>query len=265
MDITHLRSQFPDRTLLIQAIRSTAPLEAEWLDDVSASDETIYESAAALVDALQLNLSLESTLATIARDAGIERIQGHHEFFTACCDELRRSQSLRLTLVGPTFLEPLWLRDRDAQTNPRPDFTRELRERLFTRTIAPCEIILRNNPVRYEANLREFVAGTDEFAHLIDGMLADSFELFGDQGEFGPRIRCIDPGYSHLPHLFDNVVLVGTRRSPNERVAGGWRMTDSATVAAERERWSELFGYGGTQAEAVASLRSFIETLRLGG
>lgn len=265
MNIAQLRSQFPDRTLLVKAIRATAPLEGEWLDDSLASDESVYRSAAALVDALQLDLSLESTLDAVARDAGVERIQGHHEFFTACCDELRRSQSLRLTLVGPTFLEPLWLRDREAQSNPRPDFTRELRERLFARTIAPCEIILRNNPVRYKANLREYAAGSEEFSDLIDEMLVDSQELFGDQGEFGPRIRCIDPGYSHLPHLFDDVVLVGTRRSPNERVAGGWRMTDSATVAAERERWSEVFGYGGTQAEAVVSLRGFIETLKLGG
>ena len=219
--------------------------------DISAADEGLT------VTTLGTTTPVETPFAP-------QRLSSHREFFDACRHEAQTTKSIRFTLVGPTFLEPDWWHERYLAAGNAPDFTMTVRDRILNRSpsFERCEAILRNNHERYSANLREFVSGKSEWARLIKNMMAGSKEIFGNRGEKGPRIRCFDPGYTHLPHIFDSAVLIGTRGSPQERVTGGWRIRDRSFIKLERERWESMFERQQTQQEAVERLREFLASLR---
>ena len=138
-----------------------------------------------------------------------------------------------------------------------------IREKILNNEFAECELILRNNLDRYIRNLSELIIDEKEWKALITEMLTNCTNIFGKIGETGPQIRCIDTGYSHLPTICENVVVVSTRTSPNQKVHGGWLMVDPSTVSMEKEKWRMLFDQvEQTPKESVELLKKFIKKLR---
>lgn len=242
---------------------SEAPLVARCLE-IGADP---YQAAAEVLDALDLDAAETAnqfeSASTSAREP-IARIPTNESFFAACATELGRSQTLRLTIVGPTFLEPEWLHQQAGDMDVNRNFSLALRRRLFAGNLH-CEVILRNVRDRYLRNLAEFVHDGDQWERLLDEMLVDSFRLLGEHGERGPRLRCFNPGFNHIPHVFDDAAFVATRRSAAERVTGGWQFQTREMIDLERERWSSMFEAAAQQqSDAVQLLREFVESLRDG-
>lgn len=262
---TSLRERFPTRQLLMMFLDKVCPAEAPLFSESLACDEALHLSAAKTLIALGIPLPVEEHASIAVKDSfdsQVDRYTTFESFFSTCVEELEKSHSLRVSLVGPTFLEPLWLHRRTRATRNAPDFTVSLRKRVFDGTLR-CEMILRNNRERYVLNLREFVSDRVEWQRIIDEMLKDSFKILGNRGEKGPRVRCFDPGFAFPLHIFDNSVLIGTRRTAAERVRGGWRLQKPDMVKLERERWSMIFDESPqSQADAVEIIRSFLDDIR---
>ncbi|MVA95652.1 hypothetical protein GN330_00085 [Nitratireductor sp. CAU 1489] len=270
-----LLSELPSTELMSRAFSAAFPTEANFLPQAEVTPSEMASSIQAICKELGLDPEvifggLSAVYAEGEQEktkAGVHRIQTHEEFFSTCGRELQTSRTLRVTVVGPTFLEPNWWLSRsNADSDIEPDFTTTLKERIEGGDrLQKCEIILRNNFERYSDNLSEYVSGKTEWKKLISEMKGSMKRLFGQSGEKGPRIRCFDPGFLHLPHIFDDTVLIGTRATPRHKVRGGWKITDPEHVANEIERWTSMFHtYPQTQSEAVAKLRLFMEELENG-
>lgn len=262
-----LRAQYPTRELLIAFITSVARPEAQLLQRAEVDEDSLYSAAADVLGALKLRLDkievadVGSLVYSKGGGIWVERLTGYGAFFAGCVEALGQSESLRMTIVGPTFLEPDWWHGRETRL---PKFSSAVRNRVVGGTLAACELILRNNAPRYLANLQEFVRDEDEWNKLLDEMIGESYRVFGTNGEQGPRIRCFDPGYAFLPHLFDQSVLIGTRRSPLERVSGGWVLRARELIEIERERWDYLFEESSqSQKTALGELRAFLDDARV--
>lgn len=191
------------------------------------------------------------------------RLNSHSEYFRRCAKEVNKSSILYKTIVGPTFLEPSWLHERSLKRGIAVELSVVIREKILNNEFAECELILRNNLDRYIQNLSELIIDEKEWKALITEMLTNCTNIFGKIGETGPQIRCIDTGYSHLPTICENVVVVSTRTSPNQKVHGGWLMVDPSTVSMEKEKWRMLFDQvEQTPKESVELLKKFIKKLR---
>jgi len=273
--IGKLVSHYPGTALMRRAFQLTFPIEANFL---SGENIEAGEMAKAIAD-ICINLSLDHARLfaseghssvenrIIPQSDGFLRIRGNEEFFEACAEQLTCSETVRLTVVGPTFLEPDWWIARSKAANiGRLDFTEVLKKRLLgDPALRKSEIILRNNFDRYRSNLQEYVRNDREWRKLITEMRSCLRKLFGNAGERGPRIRCFDPGFSHLPHIFDDTVLIATRSSPLQKVNGGWKVDLPIQVASELEKWIAIFhGSNQTQQDALRELGEFLDRLENG-
>ncbi|MEV5721547.1 hypothetical protein AB0L41_47480 [Amycolatopsis mediterranei] len=192
-----------------------------------------------------------------------ERLSSYDEYFTACAREVNASSVVLKTLVGPTFLEPSWWHDRSAEAGITVELSIVLKEKILHGSFTKAELILRNDLLRYGRTLAEFVVDKNEWNRLLDEMHENSGEIFGSQGERGPRFKCIDTGFSHLPTICENSVVIATRSAPQQRVHGGWLSRHKPVVEMEYERWRTVFdGIEQSQRQAIQKLSSFIEDLR---
>ena len=241
---SRLQSQYPAESLIRVYVSRVCPIEAALLPSGEIPFHQYALSAARLLEALGVAMQAGPLADPEARaEHEPKRLLSHREFFAECARQALASRTLRATFVGPTFLEPNWLVERSVQGDKFSDFTYALRHKLFDdpESFDVCEMVLRNNAPRYTRNLMEYVEDQKEWEKAIDEMKQALTILFGSHGEKGPRVRCIDPGYSHLPHLFDAAVVIGTRNSPEERVNGGWKIENASMINMEFERWAKLF------------------------
>lgn len=265
-----LIGQYPTPELLIRFLRQEFPADATMFESTESEnpDSVLYSSAARFLSGLgfsarsPLLAATQSLDSTNPGESDVVKISTNTEFFRECALELARSNEVRLTVVGPTFLEPDWLSAREP-IQSEENFSVVLRAAVESKRLKTCEIILRNDPERYTKNLREYVASEEEWGKVIDEMLDSLSRVFGERGECGPRIRCLNPGFAHLPHIFAGCVLVASRRTQGERVNGGWRLTGQSIAELERGKWANIFEQADQdQAQAVDQLRAFVESLR---
>ena len=269
--IARLISAYPTVPLLRTAFKTAFSIEAQFLPHKELDISKLSEAIAALCEKLDLDAEIlfgdyrEAQVANTGNNAKfIQRITKHQDFFDECAISVKSARSVRLTVVGPTFLEPNWWHDRARKDRGDAlDFTECLKERIFSsKPLQKCEIILRNNTERYVKNLSQYVYSKTEWKKTLAEMRTAARELFGAGGDTGPRVRCFDPGFNHLPHLFDNSALIGTRRTPLDRVNGGWKISDPSAVALEIEKWTTTFHtYPQDQKEAVSNIRDFLTSL----
>lgn len=268
---TFLAAAFPTEQLLLVAFRSAFPKESRFLPKSFLNAEQAQNTIAELIRELGLNPDLlssaaEENISTKDQPSAndYKRIHSHEDFFLECAKQAQSCASLRFTVVGPTFLEPQWWFNRDNSTNSLAlNFSEVVSHRLYARDPNfRCEVICRCNMERYSKNLREFISSKTEWRSAIKEMRGNARKLFGRSGEIGPRMRCFDPGFAHLPHIFDHCILIGTRTSPLAKVNGGWYTEGPDAVQVELKKWVELFhNYPQTQKDAVLKLYDFLDQL----
>jgi hypothetical protein len=186
-----------------------------------------------------------------------------YAFFAEACARISRTMSFRATFVGPVFLFPPWMIEKRNRFKHTPNFSVAVRRFLQDAKAWDYEsvrLILRNAD-RFAVDYGRIVKGADR-NRLVQDMLQAVTVLWGENGDEGPPIRCIDPGYLHLPHIFDDAVLVGTRPSAGAEVDGGWIETSADVVARERDRFDNVFDrVEQSQSEAIEKLQSFLRTM----
>lgn len=165
-------------------------------------------------------------------------IASHRSFFDQACVELERTNSVRCSLMGPTFLLPDEVFNKRICRKPGRSFARELKtaaERLTT-----LRVIVRNDRERFRSTYLPYI-GRDGELELVHSMLEVASRI--RCGEMLTRLefRCVDIGYANPPHLFEQVALIGSRPRPDESVDGGWVITDKTSMATEEAKFDRVF------------------------
>ncbi|MGQ4268607.1 hypothetical protein [Nocardiopsis changdeensis] len=186
----------------------------------------------------------------------------HRMFFDAVCEAMSSSRTVRVTIMGPTFLLPDFIHFRRDREKPGRNFTRELKEKLSKGEVDFAYVVFRNSPERFMKMVGSYVKSNKEFERAINETI-ENLEMTTSQRIFPSlQFRCVDTGYMHIPHIFDSVALLASRRSPETAVDGGWVVRDRPSLDMEKARFDRVFeGTSQTQSMASVQLRRFLESL----
>lgn len=260
-----LLSRYPTAALLRQYAASILSAREVELLPSSAVDADVFAlRLAEVLSALGL-ATVEGTssqaIRTQAPSFTSRFLTTHQAFFDAVCEAMADTRTARVTIMGPTFLLPDYVLDRRDREKPGRNFTRELKQKLVL-PIDFAHIVLRNSSERFASMISAYVESADEFRAVI-GQMLDAQDEMSATGLYPTlRYRCVDTGYMHIPHIFDSVALLGSRRSPNAPVDGGWVVQDPLSVDMEKTRFDRIFeGSEQTRAQAAHRLREFLEGL----
>lgn len=170
---------------------------------------------------------------------------------------------LHLTYVGPLCFHPNWYHDRrDSKEIGVPNLERPFRQYLTTHNerTHSIRIEFRNAP-RYLEKINEIVM-PNERTKFIQETLADIDEVFGEYGENGPDIACLETGFFRHPYVFRGAVIEASRGAPHLPMAQGILITDPHYVQWEKFSYNQVFdlGYRG-QEEELQTLKDFVSHL----
>lgn len=175
-----------------------------------------------------------------------------YAFFAEACSQITRTDSFRATFVGPVFLLPQWMVERRNVQRHTPNFSVAVRrffDSLGEQQYSNVRIIMRNSSTfikEYEPMVQP-----NEKKKFINDMLIEAQKLWGNNGEKGPHLCCINPGYLYLPHIFDSAVLTATRANAKAPVDGGWLDSSLEVTEREKDRFDKVFD-GAQQGQSSA-------------
>ena len=231
-------------------------LGASWRHTAVAFLGVVAPDTPSIKEASETNDSANSNL--VAPGSSIQRLESPAEYFLSCRKEIAETTSLYKSLVGPTFLLPEWWLQRRMVEAGTETQTQILKHKILEGSFSHCELILRNDLMRFRTNVAAHVKSDTEWDELIAEMLETIDFIFGAKGDRGPNIRCYEIGYTYLATLCDDSAIFAVRGAADKKVAGGWLTRDRETRAVELDRWRIIFdGIEQSKQEAVAGLKSF--------
>jgi hypothetical protein len=171
---------------------------------------------------------------------------------------------LRMTSVGPLFLHPIWYMKRRNANVQLPNMEKSLYsfvKKYASERTHEIRLILRNASIRYREKVDRFVSATER-TRFIDDLLATTFDLWGQSGERGPDLCCVDTGFMQVELIFKGGVIVSHRAGAESPITGGRLYRDSDEIENQRQRFDTVFdGCSRGQMTEVSSLRTFIEKI----
>ncbi len=249
--------------LIAAQVLGNASLE---LPGGNAEPIIVADRLISLANVLGRSEQLEILLSQEGQSLELKKIPRHHylptrtEFFDEACTQLAKSSSMRVTFVGPVFLHPEWVYQKRHEIDRGPSFGQNVAAAILNRkndSGGQYRFILRNQN-RYIKRLSEYLSNNEK-SQLVDELIYRIDSVWGSKGAHGPEIRCIDVGYGHLPHVFDDAVLFAARRSSTTGVEGGWCIENKLDIARERSRFDQLFeGAQQSQRDAIKLLNDFV-------
>lgn len=215
------------------------------------------------------SLSTSEEASEINRKAGAAArrvLHSREEHAAQAIEQLERGpQTLRATWVGPLFLHPQWYFDRRNADTQRPHIDIALLEylrRIDVRRSHAHRLICRN-AARYRAKIDRYVLPPERDRFIAD-VLSNVDELWGNDGERGPDLCCIDSGFLKVELIFDDSMIVSHRAGPTAPLSGGTIISDPDSILAERVEFDAVFdGSSRGQFRELQELRHFVRTLWL--
>lgn len=170
---------------------------------------------------------------------------------------------LRVNYVGPLFCHPSWYHERrDEAEGNAPNFDVAFHEYLMNSNhgSATTKVVLRNAK-RYLEKVSALVL-PNERESFKRSILQEVGNIWGEEGEKGPSIMCIEMGSFRHPMIFDDAVIEIVRDAPERPAIRGVVFSDSDYVNWERSNFDRVFEYShrGQQRE-LAALREFVTGL----
>lgn len=232
-------AQYPTSALLLEFASSIlGPSEQRLLPSVSISSDTIALRIAEVAEHAGGDLSAH--LGSTARSDAMHTpfITSHRSFFDLACVELGRTNVVRASLMGPTFLLPDEVFAERNRRKPGRSFAHELKASLDR--LSTLRVIVRNDRARFRSTYVPYIEGGAE-PKIVDAMLETASMI--RRGELYPRLefRCVNIGFANPPHLFEEVALIGSRPRPDAGVDGGWLIADKAAIATEVDKFDRVF------------------------
>ncbi|MBF4996679.1 hypothetical protein IRT45_05860 [Nocardia sp. BSTN01] len=255
-----LVARFPSLTLLREVANSTLERREYSLLPIGAIEPELYAlRLAEVVLALGINIEKITGIDEVRVNAGdftSPFITTHTEFFDAVCVAMEGSETIRVTIMGPTFLIPEHVLLERSRRKAGRNFTKELQDKLDQFTLA--RLVIRNSRERFLKTIDPYVASISDRNAVVEQMLENLDHL--RRGLIFPRLqfRCVDTGFSNIPHLFDSVGLLGSRRSADTAVDGGWLLNDPAVLGLEKEKYDRVFNASQSQSEAYEKMEQFL-------
>jgi hypothetical protein len=199
----------------------------------------------------------------IAGPAAVEELSSRKEYVETALSLLRGThKTYRATVVGPLFLHPAWYVQRRAKSAQLPDYESEVHRFISARPARTHDIrlILRNCD-RYRDKVDQFVR-KEERSFFRDCLLKAIEEMWGQNGERGPDLCCVDTGYLRVELIFDNGMIASHRGGPKSPISGGQLWRDPEVIRNERARFDAVFdGSSRGQASELDELRNFVVNL----
>lgn len=186
-------------------------------------------------------------------------------FILACTESLRSAQTIRATLVGPLLVHPKWYSDRRQPHRLYPNFDLALREKIMelrqnATLLDDVRLIFRNSK-RYTDKIDSVVFESEREKFKQD-VLSGIDEIWGEDGQRGPRICCVDTGNLRVEVIYDDCILSSVRPRSGDPIEGGNLVRSRSSAKNERSTFDQLFeaNYSGQHHE-VMRLKNFISSL----
>ena len=194
-----------------------------------------------------------------------ENLNTRSAFIGACTEPLTDTKTIRATLVGPFITHPRWYSDRRQQYRLYPDFDtalfRKISELQKQDTFLDDVRLIFRNSLRYIEKVNSVVRESERqrFKHDVLSKIED---IWGKDGQKGPRICCVDTGNLRVEVIYDHCVLSSVRPRSSDPIEGGRVIRSSISAVNERFAFDQLFeaNYLGQQQELLR-LRNFISSL----
>ena len=200
-----------------------------------------------------------------AKDTGnVKDLRSRRELIQASTGLLTApTRSYRASIVGPMFLHPHWYMERRDKKVSYPNYDsillRHIRQFGAERTNEIRFIF--TNSERYRAKIEAYIEPSERLRFQTD-LLKAIDSTWGLNGERGPDLCCVHPGFLHIQILFDNAVIITNRPSQMVPTAGGILSYSQDVIERERALFDNVFDScsGGQHAE-LNKLRTHVENL----
>jgi hypothetical protein len=173
------------------------------------------------------------------------------------------SRSYRASVVGPMFLHPSWYMERRNKKVTYPNYDTVLSQYIKQFAVERTNEIrfMFTKSERYRAKIEAYIEPTERLRFQTD-LLEVIDATWGSDGERGPDVCCVHPGFLHIQILFDNAVIITNRPKPMIPTAGGILSYSHDVIERERGTFDNVFDScsDGQQAE-VDKLRTHIQNL----
>lgn len=174
------------------------------------------------------------------------------------------TNTFRNMLVGPTFLSPYWFRERVMANKNYKDFDslflKFAQENSSDSVNDNIKLIFRNTQ-RYVEKVCEYLS-VDEYNRFFEEVLKNTHNLWGDSGEKGPKLCCVDPGYMHIITVSDVAGVITQRLGTLDPTRQGYFTSDTEEISGMKANFDEMFDYHySSQYGEINKLRNFIKTI----
>lgn len=191
-------------------------------------------------------------------------IKNKDDLVNAYYESLKNTTSFRNMLMGPNFLSPIWYKDRKNTEIRHEDFDGAFYDFIRNHSAEGIneniKIIFRNTS-RYSEKVKSILTPS-EYKPFFEGVLANIFEIWGEHGEIGPLLCCVDPGYMHIITSSDHCAIITQRAGSNEATHHGYLTADLIEISRINMNFDDIFYYNYTsQQEELGKLISFIHSL----
>lgn len=174
---------------------------------------------------------------------------------------LENTKSFRNMTMGPIFLSPRWYRERVCANRSYRDFDSMFLEWVLKESAIGVNhnirLIFRNSE-RYEVKIKEYLS-PNEYLRFMNDTINNIHAVWGKEGEKGPELCCVDPGYMHIITASDNCAIITQRAGIKDPTKKGYMTTDSSEVSKIIHHFDEIFDFNySSQSKELSTLISFV-------
>ena len=193
------------------------------------------------------------------RSTGSVKLATRADYLAAVFERLQNPVSRFYTAyVGPLPLHPQWYYDYRDVFRPEQNMDRAVNRLIRQSAGVNVRIVFRNAP-RYLEKVKELA--TPSVQRRLKADILDFIdEVWGDNGERGPQIACIDTGPYRIPTIFDDCAITASREQSGRPISEGVLVRDQTVVSWEAGAFERLF-LAGTRGQAteVFQLKQYVE------
>ncbi len=237
-----LRSDLYELNDILESTNSEYPPLALWLDNAI---ELAFSRSESRVFGDIRNSFMTSQISVISQTSIEEykELQSRRDLVEAALKLLQRpTKAYRASIIGPLFLHPDWYKERRNRKSQLPDYDSALGRHILKYGKE------RNHDIRlmltfsdrYRAKISEYIQ-PNERQRFQEEMLKAVDDLWGENGDCGPDICCVHPGFIHIQMIFDSAVITTYRASQLTPTGGGLFSSSPDAIIRERAQFDTIF------------------------
>lgn len=183
------------------------------------------------------------------------------ELINAYAETLNYTKSYRNITGGPILLSPEWYKRRVMKDKKHKDYDSMFFNWVLEHTsqgVTDGVKLIFANTERYEKKMKEYL-NHSEYGSFREGVIENIHRLWGDNFEKGPRLCCVNPGYTSIMTVSDTCAIITNRTMNLNPTTNGYFTKNPVEISNLSNYFDQLFKENYTsQEEEIEKLIKFV-------